>query len=60
MSTQKIKGVTFIELLQLMFIAFKLLHVINWEWWQVLLPIIIKFTFSVGRSAYTEYNKKGK
>lgn len=30
----------FIEALQLMFIAFKLLGVIDWPWWLVLFPII--------------------
>lgn len=33
-------GLKFIEALQLMFIAFKLLGVIDWPWWQVLFPII--------------------
>lgn len=33
-------GLKFIEALQLMFIAFKLLGVIDWPWWLVLFPII--------------------
>lgn len=32
-------GITFTEVLQIVFIVLKLLHVINWSWWIVLLPI---------------------
>lgn len=29
------------DALQILFIAFKLAHIINWPWWQVLIPIWI-------------------
>lgn len=35
----------FINLLTLILIAFKLRHIINWSWWLVLLPMIIKIIF---------------
>lgn len=39
----KIKGITFIEGLQLLFIAYKLAGVIDWPWWCVLSPLVIKW-----------------
>ena len=35
-------GVGFVGLLQIAFIVLKLTHVIDWEWWIVLLPGIIE------------------
>ena len=32
-------GLTFFDMLCLLFIALKLTHVINWSWWAVLAPI---------------------
>jgi len=35
------KGVSFLSLLSLLFIALKLCHVINWSWWFVTMPLWI-------------------
>lgn len=35
----KDNGVSFLGLLTLIFIIFKLLHKIDWSWWIVLLPL---------------------
>lgn len=34
-------GIGFVGLLQLLFIAFKLLQVVDWSWWWVLAPLWI-------------------
>lgn len=36
-------GISFLGALQVLFIGLKLANVINWPWWQVLLPLIIEF-----------------
>lgn len=36
-------GVSFIGLLTLLFVAFKLLGVVTWPWWAVLLPLWAPF-----------------
>lgn len=41
----KIKGISFIEGLQLLFIAYQLAGVIVWPWWCVMLPLAFKFVF---------------
>lgn len=33
----------FFELLTLLFIAFKLFHIVTWSWWVVLSPEIVAF-----------------
>jgi|DEB0MinimDraft_3_1074331.scaffolds.fasta_scaffold188694_2 hypothetical protein len=38
-------GISFIGLLQLLFIGLKLTGYITWAWWQVLLPLIISSGF---------------
>jgi hypothetical protein len=39
--------VTSIDLLQLLFIALKLTHQIDWYWWQILTPYWITFVLLV-------------
>lgn len=34
-------GVGFLGLLTILFIAFKLTHVIDWSWWLVLAPLLV-------------------
>lgn len=34
-------GIGFIGLLQILFIGLKLCKIINWKWWQVMLPLEI-------------------
>ena len=36
-------GIGFTGLLTILFIAFKLAHIINWSWWWVLSPLWIGF-----------------
>jgi len=36
-------GITFLDLLQILFIGLKLLGKIDWSWWWVLSPIWISF-----------------
>ena len=45
--TNKPKGISFIDGLQLLFIALKLTDFIAWSWFLVLLPHIIKHTVAV-------------
>lgn len=37
-------GIGFFGLLQILFIALKLMGYIQWEWWKVLLPTIIEIS----------------
>lgn len=37
-------GIGFFGLLQILFIALKLMGYISWEWWKVLLPTIIEIS----------------
>ena len=37
-------GIGFVGLLQLLFIALKLMGYIHWDWWKVLLPTIIEIS----------------
>lgn len=41
-------GITFLELLTIVFVACKLTKVISWSWWWVLGPIWIPFVLVVG------------
>jgi membrane protein YdbS with pleckstrin-like domain len=36
-------GISFVGLLQILFIGLKLTNFIAWPWWQVMLPTIISF-----------------
>lgn len=38
-------GISIIDALQILFIAFKLAHIIDWSWWMVLLPEILVIGF---------------
>lgn len=40
-------GIGFVGLLQILFIALKLMGYISWEWWKVLLPLIIESVYIV-------------
>lgn len=40
-------GIGFVGLLQILFIALKLMGYISWEWWKVLLPLIIEAIYIV-------------
>lgn len=40
-------GIGFFGLLQILFIALKLMGYIQWEWWKVLLPLIIESVYIV-------------
>ena len=40
-------GIGFFGLLQILFIALKLMGYIHWEWWKVLLPLIIESVYIV-------------
>ena len=40
-------GIGFFGLLQILFIALKLMGYIQWEWWKVLLPVIIEAVYIV-------------
>lgn len=40
-------GIGFFGLLQILFIALKLMGYIQWEWWKVLLPLIIEAVYIV-------------
>jgi hypothetical protein len=52
---KKENSITFIDLLQLMFIALKLIGEINWSWFWVLSPAIIYiFLYAISSE-----NKKG-
>ena len=42
------RGIGFIELLTLLFIALKLTKVITWSWWWVLSPVWISFGLAIG------------
>lgn len=39
MNNKTTTGITFIDLLGLLFIALKLMGVIDWDWWVVLIPV---------------------
>lgn len=39
-------GIGFLGLLQIVFITLKLLKVIAWSWWVVMLPTLIPFGFA--------------
>lgn len=41
-------GIGFLGLLQIVFITLKLLKVIAWSWWVVMLPTLIPMVFVVG------------
>lgn len=40
-------GIGFLGVLQILFIALKLLGIINWSWWLVLLPLLISVGISL-------------
>lgn len=40
-------GMTFLGVLQIVFIVLKLCKVINWSWWLVLIPLWIELIISV-------------
>ena len=40
-------GIGFIGMLQVAFIVLKLCKIIDWRWWQVMLPVIIEGTVIV-------------
>ena len=42
-----IKGINFLELLQIVFIVLKLCKVINWSWWWILSPILIPMGIAI-------------
>jgi len=58
----KTKGISFIEGLQLLFIAYQLAGVIAWPWWCVVLPMIVKFvlTFVIKTIEAVEKRRNGK
>lgn len=41
------KSITFLSLLGLAFIVLKLVGVINWSWWLVLLPLYGEFVIAI-------------
>lgn len=43
MSNSSSGGIGFIGVLTIVFVALKLLHVINWAWWWILSPVWISF-----------------
>jgi membrane protein YdbS with pleckstrin-like domain len=46
-NTSSSGGIGFVGLLTLMFIGFKLLHVIDWSWWWILSPIWISLSLAL-------------
>lgn len=36
-----VKQIAFVDMLQILFIAFKLAGIITWSWWLVLSPMIV-------------------
>lgn len=46
-SSSSSSGIGFTGLLQILFIALKLLKIINWSWWLVLLPTFISMGVAV-------------
>lgn len=40
-------GITFLGVLQIVFIVLKLCKVINWSWWLVLIPLWIELIISI-------------
>lgn len=54
----KTGGLTFTGALQIVFIVLKLLNVIDWSWWIVLLPIEITTVFAVILAAVLIFIKK--
>ncbi|MBR3160080.1 MAG: hypothetical protein IKF14_13435 [Atopobiaceae bacterium] len=47
MSENTRTGITFLDLLAVMFIAFKIVGVVDWPWWVVLMPIWVPFAIGV-------------
>lgn len=41
-------GIGFFGLLTLLFIALKLIGVIDWSWWYVILPMFVPLLFIIG------------
>lgn len=39
MKAELAQGLTFLQLLTITFLVLKLLHVIDWSWWFVLMPL---------------------
>lgn len=62
--TEKVSGITFTGLLAIMFIAFKLMNIITWSWWWVLIPLWAPFVITatiiliVGIVAFIKYQKQ--
>lgn len=52
MSDNSHSGVTFLELLTLLFIGLKLSGIINWSWWVVASPMLIQITLLLVASAW--------
>lgn len=46
-SNISIGGVSFSDLLTILFVGLKLVHVINWSWWWVLSPLWIEATLLI-------------
>lgn len=40
-------GITYLGILQVLFIGLKLARVIDWPWWKVFLPSIVDITLTV-------------
>lgn len=47
MSDNARTGITFFDLLAVMFIAFKIVGVVDWPWWVVLMPIWVPIAIIV-------------